>query len=335
MDMYSKVVDGIVADIAHEDGYRLDEKELSLENEKPKYPPYLQESLLMGVQSRSKGARFQFDAEDAAAMNKEAIDLGVIKEPMAFPYMSKKEPNDHWNRLCTYDPTSRAGNIRHVELVCLDDSGQPVFTKPEPATPFKNAERVASIAISQWLDMNQEKDLKAHLLGGYCAYVVADGSNAYWITVPHYFLFLLWEKEQAEYKRKVYAWEALSRTIDKAKKFNLALAQQTKLAPLPFNWKTDKLSKETAVVNNIEDERYHDTHLVLVNGFTGNGYYLMTGDFLCLVDDNQPIESNNSDNAYEYVCKVEGVTLKTVPHVITCKQCQSHIETILKELISE
>lgn len=334
MDRYNKVIDGIVADLAYEDGYRLGEKELSLDDEKPKYPPQLQDSLIMGEKSKSKGMRFRFDADDADMMNKEAIELGVIKQPMAFPYLTKKEPCNIWDKLYTYDPTSRAGHIKHTELVYLDDEGQPVFTVLEPAPPPQRLKRAVSTAVSRWLDMTQEKGLKDHLTAGYCAYVTANGSEAYWATVPHYFLSLLWGKELATYRNKVHEWEFLERTIDKAKKFNLALVQQANLAPLPFPWTVAKCSKETAQVNQMQSETYHATHLVLTNSFTGYGYHLMKGDFLCLVNDEQPIDSN-PDNILEYDCKVEGVTLKTVPHTITCQQCLTHIEVIFKELTHE
>ena len=325
MSVFSEKIDGMLADMLYEDGYRNEEVagELETNDEDLANPPALLDCFLF-----SAGHGFTF--QDAEAMNNEALELGVIKEPLVFPYMSKKDPNVQWNRLYSYEPASTASTEAavHLELVSLSVAGEVEFV-------FTDAKRQqTSTAISQYLDMNQESDLKQHLSGGYCAYVATNDEKAYWVDVPSYFLSLLWAKERYIYQQEVARWELLSRTIDKAKKFNEALQQQQSLAQLPFRWTAGKYNKPLEVAETeVEDgsltyDQYHDSHLVLGELYIADDYHLMTNDILCLADGSD-LMSDDNDDVLEYECQVDGLVLKRVPHKITCKQCQAHINKIL------
>lgn len=319
MNIFSETINGIVSDILNEDGYRKEEVALELEDEEPCRPIAMENCILFGV----RGSGHNFIESDAEAMNKEALDLGVIKEPLVFPYMSKKNPHTYWNQLYSYNPS--VSSDKRVELACLNAAGEVVLVE---------ADTHPSTAISQYLNMEQEAGLVSHLNSGYCAYIMAKGDKAYWIDVPSYFLSLLWAKERYLYKEQVAKWELLSRTIVSAKELNTALKQQTKLDDLPFKWATAKVSKSAAVeIAGITYEQYHNTHLVLKEMYLGDDYHLMTGDFLCL--SSQSDSTTENGDSLEYECKINDVILKRVPHQITCKQCHSHIDIILNGLTNE
>lgn len=316
-DDFKAIVDSIAADIDYEDGYRLEEAALKLEADENQ-PAAIEDCLILGC----RGA---FTEAHAEKMNKEALELGVIKQPLLFPKLKNRKPDINWKRLYSYGTESSKIKAKQVEFLEIDSEGEITFTGI-------NKQRLS--VIGSLIDIHSEDKLLEHLQAGYGAYVVANSKEAYWMDVPNYFLSDLWDKEIEEYKRRISEWEALGFTIAKAINFNKALAQQVRLADLPLKWFTCKRgtrSQEDGTESLIE---YSDSHLVLKEGFTGHGYYLMTNDFLCLADtDNTTIGMSN--DVAEYECKVDDVTLKTVPHNITCPQCNDHINAILKRLADE
>lgn len=323
MSIFSEKINGMLADILYEDGYRNEEVALELADKDPSQTPALDNSLLLG-----KGC--SFTERDAEAMNKEGLDLGVIKEALAFPYISKKQPDENWNLLYNNDASGTETTIPddtwRAGLVSMNDVGEIVF---------EDLGQLTSTALSQYLDVDQGHSLRQHLSGGYCAYVVAKNKKAYWIDVPSYFLFLLWAKEQSAYRQQVARWDLLSATIDHAKKFNEALEQQRILAGLPFKWNVgkyniDEKSAEAEVkAGNLTYNQYHDTHLIVGELYLGDDYHLMTNDILCMGDNNELIITNSNDSL-QYECQVNGLVLKRVPHKITCRQCWAHINNALK-----
>lgn len=316
MSIFNKIIEGMVADIMYEDGYRKDETELSLE-EAVSCPMYVERCLILGVHSTT------FTNNVADRLNKQGISLGVIEQPLQFPNLTKKEPDINWRRAYTYSYKYKNKSPLECrpELVSLNEVGNVVFT---------DLNLNPSNTISLYLDLLGEEELLKHLKSGYCAAIQVIDGEAYWVDVPSFYLSRLWDKELAEYHKMIGRWEWLGSTIYRAIEFNAALEQQFSMAALPFKWHAGKYDIEFAKTHKVSYDAFHATHLIAKEGFVSGDYHLITGDFLCLGDGSQAGDSH--ENPLEYVCEVEGVVLKRVPHIITCNRCRGHIDKLLQLL---
>lgn len=313
MSSYNNVIQGIVAEIEHEDGYRLKEKPLSLEAHCGYEKSLLVKSTLRGAD----GGDFTHD--DSVALNNKGLSLGIIVEPVPFPELKNKNPNITWKTIDGYDRRDYE-SYSESYLVGVDEKNELIDIK---------ANKKPKNWINQYIDIKRNSELSDHLKSGYCAYILIKDSKAWWLDVPNYFLLPKWVEAVDDYRRAVQKLEYLDRSIKKSEELNRALEQEFRLANLPFKWSVGvrevKTTPNTTIVSL--NEAYKTTHLILNEELEveDNGL-LLDGDFLCLAESQVPRWENED---CRYICQVQGMVVKRVWHEITCKECLQKIDQIL------
>lgn len=313
MSDYSNVVQGIVAGLEYEDGYRLKEKALDLEVQHRNEKTLLVKSTLRGID----GGDFTLD--DSVLLNNKALALGIIMQPVPFPELTTKNPNIAWKTINGY---SKKDNELYSGgwLVGINEESEliDIKTTREP----KNW-------INKHIDIRQNGELCDHLESGYCAYIITKDSKAWWLDVPNYFLLPKWVEQVENYKRGVQKLEYLDRSIKKSEELDRALKQEFRLADLPFKWSVglrEVKTKQNTIIVSLS-EAYKTTHLILNEGFeVEDNELLLDGDFLCLAESQVPRWENED---CRYLCQVQDMIVKRVWHEITCKDCLQKIDRII------
>ena len=174
-----------------------------------------------------------------------------------------------------------------------------------------------------------DKELHNHLNNGYCAYILVEGFNVRWLSVPDYFLMKAWDEEQRLYRAEIRKWVYLKESIRTAEMLEEALEQQIKLKALPFSWRVDikdVISGLKEGSNGDGQKKNTVYHLRLNEDFDDGRLQRHKNEYLCSEKERY---SNYSESDYVHKCMLNGFVAKVVPYKITCKTCLKRIDSIL------
>lgn len=222
-------------------------------------------------------------------------------------------------------PTDRMDRTAYVEL--LQATTNPIMIPDEGKTFVNLGQRVMS--ISDYLfDLTDE--MLQHFEAGKKLWLYNKNGNVVWFTRPEFEAQTKWQHHEYQVKDQIRNWFEFLEEYQKAEKIFNALKQKQRLSALPFTWFTAvKVVLSGLAENSWGDGEKSNTvnHLVLGEDIQLPRLNRNANEFLCSLGGFVPA----TEAIKEYQVKVQGITVDTLPHLITCKNCLSRINTVLQK----
>ena len=273
---------------------------------------------------KSLSANGSLSKAKAALLNDSAIKMGLITTALSFPVISKKAPvGAVWEKL---EP-AREGLLRLPKgdyvIKWQDGAIVQADMSADQACHYSKEEFSALLA-----DIATDA-LKSHLCAGYNAFIFAKGAVVKWISVPNYHLTEEWAVVSDEFDSKIEDFVILKERIKKSKEFTAALDQSYRLKKLPFAWfvGTKVAGKGVIAWRGLDKKISTVKHLVVDEHFKEGRLSRNPNDFYCT---GKMSEDNRMTTDYNYSIMVDGVVVKKLPHLITCKTCNDRIDKLLE-----
>ena len=262
----------------------------------------------------------------AELLNKTGLELGLIKEPLPFPVINKKPPvGATWEKL----NAASEGLIRlpKGDYVIKWQAGEIIEVNSSLGQPVGYSEREFSALLA---DIANDS-LKSHLKAGYNACIFAKGSSVKWTTVPNYHLTEQWSVLSDAFDREIDAFADLKDNIRKSEEFTALLNQHYRLKDVPFAWFVGIKKPSVNIRGSVSaNEKVGSvTHLVVDENFKEGRLVRSVNDFYCTGRMNK---ENRATTDLTHAVMLDGVIVKKLPYLITCKTCNDRIDSLIKAI---
>lgn len=267
----------------------------------------------------------------AALLNDIGLKMGLIDEPLPFPVVEKEQPKTvNWEKLNNNPEGHSRLPAGDYAVKWYNDSIVEAGYQSTPNT--EGLERAVLDETSTFrskVAQMQTESLKSHLKAGHHAIIFTKGKTAKWIDVPNYYLSEEWLKANEDFESKIEAFVSLKERIRKAEEFDAALAQHYRLKDIPFEWAIGvKLVSKDMGGRNADMERSSTvTHIVVKEHFKEGRLERKPNDFYCT---GRLSQKDTLKSDYSYSVAVDGMVVKKIPHLITCKTCNDRINKLLE-----